>query len=126
MNWIAYFEKYNSDCKLLQTIEGEILRLEQDGRRSPLLDRLRIHAASLKADVVKVDDFLDEYVACAESPRDASRRAQEHLFLCLRYQQDMTMEETAEAMCVSRDTAYRIRRRIIKRGDLFTASGRHF
>lgn len=121
MNWINYFEKYSSDRMLLASIEAEIGRLEHYGKESNRLDSLRSAASSLKSSVLSAEAFLDDYVTCASCPKEAGRRAQERLYLKLRYRQGLTMEATAEAMDVSRDTAYRIRRRIIGRGDIFSA-----
>ncbi|MGM9681169.1 MAG: sigma factor-like helix-turn-helix DNA-binding protein [Eubacteriales bacterium] len=122
MNWICYFEKYNSDRKLLDAIELEIFRLERQGSKSERLSKLRRTAESLRACILRVEELLDGYVSAAKTPKEASLRAQEQLFLCLRYQQEMTMEQTAEAMDVSRDTAYRIRKRILSRGDIFAST----
>lgn len=121
LNWICYFEKYNSDRKLLDAIETEIDRLEHIGKASDRLPKLRESADILRRSIFKADGLLENYVAAAKSPKEASLRAKEQLFLCLRYQQEMTIEETAEAMQVSRDTAYRIRKRILARGDIFAS-----
>ncbi len=122
MNWISYFEKYNSDRKLLDAIDLEIHRIEHSTVGTEKLPKLRSTAETLRASILKVDDMLEHYVAAASTPKEASKRAQEQLYLCLRYQQEMTMEQTAEAMDVSRDTAYRIRRRILSRGDIFEST----
>ncbi|MGM9636988.1 MAG: sigma factor-like helix-turn-helix DNA-binding protein [Eubacteriales bacterium] len=122
MNWICYFEKYKSDRKLLDAIELEIFRLERQGNDRERLRKLRQTSETLRAGILRVEELLEGYVAAAKTPKEASLRAQEQLFLCLRYQQDMTMEQTAEAMDVSRDTAYRIRKRIVARGDIFSST----
>lgn len=122
LNWICYFEKYNSDRKLLDAIEREIFRLERQCGQRERLNKLRQSADTLRAGILRVEELLDGYVAAAKSPKEATLRAQEQLFLCLRYQQEMTMEETAEAMDISRDTAYRIRKRIVARGDIFAST----
>ncbi len=119
MNWISYFEKYNSDRKLLEAINLEIDRIEHSALGTGRLPQLRSAAQSLQQSILQVDSLLDNYVAAASTPKDAAKRAQEHLYLCLRYQQELTMEATAEAMDISRDTVYRIRRRILARGDIF-------
>lgn len=121
LNWITYFEKYSSDRKLLASIENEIARLEHYGKENDRLPLLRESARELSTSVMNVERFLKDYVEHAESPRDAGKRAQEELFLKLRYDQDLSIEATAEAMGVSRDTAYRIRRRIIDHGSIFSS-----
>lgn len=122
MNWISYFEKYNSDRKLLSAIDLEIRRIEHSAVGTERLPELRSTAQSLRASILKVDNLLEGYVSAAATPKEAAKRAQEQLYLCLRYQQEMTMEETAEAMDISRDTVYRIRRRILSRGDIFDST----
>lgn len=119
MNWISYFEKYNSDRKLLEAINLEIDRIEHSAAGTERLPKLRGAAQSLQQSTLRAEDLLEGYIAAASGPRDAAKRAQEQLYLCLRYQQELTMEATAEAMDISRDTAYRIRRRILDRGDIF-------
>lgn len=79
-----------------------------DSRVTPVLDAI----TELEISLGDTEKELDSYVADAPTPREAAKRADEKLFLTYRYIHDMTMEETAEEMCVSRDTVYRIRRRI--------------
>lgn len=122
MNWINYFEKYNSDRKLLNAIDLEIHRIEHSTVGTERLPDLKSTAQNLRATLFRADSLLDRYVAAAATPKEAAKRAQEQLYLCLRYQQEMTMEETAEAMDISRDTAYRIRKRILSRGDIFDST----
>ena len=117
MNWISYFEKYNSDRKLLDTINLEIDRIEHSALGTDRLPKLRDAAQSLERSILRVEDLLDGYVAAATTPKEAAKRAQERLYLCLRYQQELSMEATAEAMDISRDTVYRVR--ILARGDIF-------
>lgn len=119
MNWLTYFEKYSSDRKLLCAVEEEITKLERFGKESGRLMLLRATADDLRSSINDVERFLDNYVSSANDPREAGKRAQEKLFISLRYRQDMSIEATAEAMGVSRDTAYRVRRRIADHGDLF-------
>lgn len=119
MNWITYFEKYSSDRKLLFAIEEEIAKLEHFGKESGRLMLLRATAKDLRSSINEVERFLDNYVSCAKDPREAGKRAQEQLFIALRYRQDLSIEATAEAMGISRDTAYRVRRRIADHGDIW-------
>ncbi len=79
-----------------------------DSRVTPVLSAI----SELELSLGDTEKELDSYVAAASTPREAAKRADEKLFLTYRYIHDMTMEETAEEMCVSRDTVYRIRRRI--------------
>lgn len=114
-NWLCKFEKYRSDKMLLETRRSQLKILlddygyaRDDSRVAPV-----IHAISeLEISLEDTENELDSYVANASTPREAAKRADEKLFLTYRYIHNMTMEETAEEMCVSRDTVYRIRRRI--------------
>ena len=119
MNWILYLERYAQDKKLLESIDEEIKRMENDGRRSKRLNQLRASADVLRYSIRNAEEMLDNYYLSSQSPKDAERRTQEQLFLTLRYRQNRTIEDAASAMHVSRDTAYRIRRRIVARGDIF-------
>ena len=114
-NWLCKFEKYRSDKMLLDTRKSQLKVLlddygyaRSDSRVTPVLDAI----AELEISLGDTEKELDCYVANASTPREAAKRADEKLFLTYRYVHNMTMEETAEEMCVSRDTVYRIRRRI--------------
>ena len=119
MNWIAYLERYSQDKLLLDSVEEEIVRMENDGRRSKRLEMLRASASVLRYSVRNAEELLESYVYSSVSESDARKRAREKLFLELRYKNGMTIEQAADAMHVSRDTAYRIRRNVISRGDIF-------
>lgn len=113
--WLCKFEKYRSDKMLLDTRKAQLRVLldsygyaRSDERVTPVLDAI----SELESSLGETEKELDSYVASAPTPREAAKRADERLFLTYRYVHNMTMEETAEEMCVSRDTVYRIRRRI--------------
>ena len=113
--WICRFEKYSSDKLLLDTRLAQLKVMldsygyaRDDERVVPVLRAI----SELERSLDEAEKDLDLYVASASTPREAAKRADERLFLTYRYVHNMTMEETAEEMCVSRDTVYRIRRRI--------------
>ncbi len=114
-NWLCKFEKYRSDKMLLETRRSQLKILlndygyaREDSRVIPVINAI----SELEISLDDTENELDTYVASASTPREAAKRADEKLFLTYRYIHNMTMEETAEEMCVSRDTVYRIRRRI--------------
>ena len=72
MNWISYFEKYNSDRKLLNAIDLEIHRIENTALGTDRLPGLRAMAQSLRTSILKVDELLDGYVAAAATPKEAA------------------------------------------------------
>ena len=72
-------------------------------------------AEKLRTSVIEAEERLENYIGSDLSPREAAMQADEKLFLSYRYIYGMTMMETAHAMSVSRDTVYRIRRRILAR-----------
>ena len=100
--------------------------------------KIRINAKRMELDMVDSNDaeiamqIMDDIAECQRKMieiehaiathkdhadrRDSKKRRElreEQLFLESRYIAGMTMEKTAEAMHVSRDTAYRIRRRLV-------------
>jgi len=77
-------------------------------------ERLRL-AQRLERSVREAEYRLEHYVGENLKPSEAAKQADEKLFLSYRYVYGMTMVETAYAMSVSRDTVYRIRRRILAR-----------
>ena len=120
-NWLCRFEKYRSDKILLDSRRAQLKRFlddygyaRSDVRVVPVLGAISELEASMKT----TESELDEYVRSASTPREAAKRADEKLFLTYRYVHGMTMERAAEEMCVSRDTIYRIRRRIAEKNDL--------
>lgn len=110
-DWISYLEKYRCDRALLEMhlkeSELSVSRSEQD--------RLRDTVQSLEKSVKEAEYKLDHYISEDADPREVQRLADEKLFLSYRYICGMTMIETAFAMCVSKDTVYRIRRRVLTR-----------
>ena len=72
----------------------------------------------LERSIYYTEILLSHYDSIVTSPRDALQRAEERLFLACHYINGFSMESTASAMNVSRDTIYRIRRRIVARGEI--------
>lgn len=120
----ALLESYTTDVLTLEALRRELddacdriasgqtaCAAELSGRASRLtaqIDRLssRIAAAENLASGWRREDTL------APHPRTRASARAERLFVRLRYIQGMTIEETCEKMNISRETAYRINRRI--------------
>lgn len=114
-NWLLIFEKYRSDQMLLDTRRSQLNTMlddygyaRDDRRVKPILGCIN----ELEVSLGETEKSLNDYVESASTPREAAKRSDERLFLTYRYVHGMTMEETAEEMNVSRDTVYRIRRRL--------------
>ncbi len=112
-DWIHLFEKYRIDRRLSEIYRSQ---LEVTDPNSPRYAQLNHSYCRTIHDVHAAERVLSCYGDGVDSPREALRHADERLFLAHRYILGMTMEATAEAMGVSRDTVYRIRRRIVARG----------
>ena len=114
-NWLLTFENYRSDQTLLATLKTQLRVLLDDygySRENPHVVPVIKSISELEASLESAERSLNEYVRSASTPREAAKRSDERLFLTYRYMHGMTMEETAEEMSVSRDTVYRIKRRL--------------
>ena len=114
-DWISLFEKYRIDRQLHSLYCHEYLTLSQSSPRK----------AALEADIDRLEQsiyfaelLLAHYDSIVTSPKDALRRAEERHFLACHYINGLSMEASASAMNISRDTVYRIRRRIVARGEI--------
>ncbi len=114
-NWINLFEKYRIDKRLLELRLCELSALSQSSPKRPPLESI---IQQLQHDLHAAERILSRYGDAAISAQDALRRADERLFLAFHYIRGLTMEETASQMCLSRDSIYRIRRRVLSRGDI--------
>ena len=114
-NWINLFEKYRIDRRLLKLRRNELAALSAF---SPKRASLESTITQMEKDLHAAERVLARYGDAANSAKDALRRADERLFLAFHYIQGLTMEGTASQMCISRDTVYRIRRRVVSRGEI--------
>lgn len=113
-DWISLFEKYKIDRRLLDSYRTELSTLPDNSTRArPIVEAIE----QLEIKLRFIEDLLDSYDNSPASPREAVRRSEERLYLTYRYVRGMTMEAIAEEMKISRDTVYRIRRRILARDD---------
>jgi DNA-directed RNA polymerase specialized sigma subunit len=115
-NLLCRFEALRSDKTLLTAKKMQLdLILDYYGENDERVCGIRTSIKTLEDRLSRALAELDQMVEAAKDPREACRLSDERLFLTYRYLHDMTMEQTAEAMHVSRDTVYRIRRRIVAR-----------
>ena len=123
ITWLNLFEKYRVDRRVLDLYRDELASLDPASRRRTALEEaIRIAERNVHA----AERLLAHYGDGVLSPREALRYADERLFLAYRYLYGLTMEATAIEMNISRDTVYRIRRRIVERGTVPTEVLRRF
>lgn len=113
ITWLNLFEKYRIDRRVLELYRDELASLAEDSRRRPPLEEA---IGRVEKNIHAAERLLAHYGEGVLSPREALRYADERLFLAYRYVYGLTMEATALEMGISRDTVYRIRRRIIAKG----------
>ncbi len=112
-DWISLFEKYKIDRRLLDSYLCELNTLPASSpRHFSLCKTIDLLEKNLRS----TEQLLNRYNSSPLTPKEAVQRSEERLFLTYHYIRCMTMEETAEEMRISRDTVYRIRRRILERG----------
>ena len=114
-DWISLFEKYRIDRRLYDLYRHEYAGLSQS---SPRKEALEADLDYLERSIYRAELLLSHYDSIVSSPKDALQQAEERLFLACHYIKGLSMESTAAAMHISRDTAYRIRRRIMSRGEI--------
>lgn len=103
---LKYFEKYITCKKKLNICEYELRQAEKE-RRKNIVDSLENEIKQLESHMSEIKATIDSY-----NPDDYNEYTDEKLFLRCRYIDGLTMEQTAEIMHVSRNTAYRIKRKI--------------
>ncbi len=109
-NPFEYFEYYHIYQRIAEILRRELQEMEVDEeRRTQIHTELAIIDQSLKT----ISDSIDSYAPKFPPPKyNSAKQMADRAFLRCRYVLGLTMEETAEQMGISRDTAYRIRRRI--------------
>ncbi len=113
ITWLNLFEKYRVDRRVLDFFRNEAAALPENSLRlTAVNDSIRRAERSVHA----AERILARYGEGVTNLREAQRLGDERLFLAYRYIYGLTMESTAAAMHISRDTVYRIRRRIEARG----------
>ncbi len=123
MNTLKYYENYRTISKKIALIQGQLQFFSGEAEREDLAKEL----AKCLAVQREIEDNLEHYVPYALPCRSYFRALEEREFLFYRCIKGLTMMQTAELMCVSRDTAYRIRRRIASHeGHLSSFSGEIF
>ena len=108
MNTLKYYEKYRDLTKRIALIQGQLHFFSGNEERADLCAQLDECVCAQK----EIERNLENYIPYALPCRSYYRALEEREFLFYRCIKGLTMEQTAELMCVSRDTVYRIRRRI--------------
>ncbi len=109
--YFEYYKVYERICHILQSELQE--SCIDDARRQQIMAEIGLIKESMQAILASIQDYAPKFPPPKYS---LLKQADDRAFLHCRYILGLTMEETAEQMHVSRDTAYRIRRRIAQTG----------
>ena len=107
---INYYQEYKTLKKRCELKKHELKLLD---RENPRYTKVQKDMEDCHFKMSEIEKSIETYVPEGVDTRTYGRLSDEQMFLECRYIMGMTMEQTAEAMYVSRDTAYRIRRRIV-------------
>lgn len=106
------FESYQIYRKLADLKEAELRRARRDCDTEKA-EQLRRTLSDLEQQMKEISERIDHYIPSRRPCNyNSLKQADDRIFLRCRYVLGHTMEEIAEEMHISRDTAYRIRRRI--------------
>ncbi len=109
MNTLKYYENYRIIFKRHAHLEGRLRFMEEN------TEQLLLELNTCRCEMDAIENSLRNYIPCTLPYRNYVMALEEREFLFYRCIKRMTMSETAEMMAVSRDTVYRIRRRIAQR-----------
>ncbi len=109
-NPFEYFEYYKVYERIAHILRTELEEEElDDARRRQVQTEIGILEESMRT----IANTIEHYTPIYPPPKySALKQSDDRAFLHCRYILGLTMEQTAEQMHISRDTAYRIRRRI--------------
>jgi hypothetical protein len=109
-NPFEYFEYYKVYERISQILRCELQEPSLDPHRR---EQIHTELSILEESMQTISNAIDNYTPKFPPPKyNLLKQSDGRAFLRCRYVLGMTMEQTAEQMHVSRDTAYRIRRRI--------------
>ncbi len=108
MNTLSYYENYRVLARKITLIRGQLQFFAISEEREQLITELDRCLAAQK----EIEENLEHYIPYTLPCRSYFKALEERQFLFYRCIRGLTMMQTAELMCVSRDTAYRIRRRL--------------
>ncbi len=109
--YFEYYKVYERICRILQSeLQDPCL---DDARRQQILTELELLKLSMQSICTAIQGYTPKFPPPKYS---LLKQADDRAFLHCRYILGLTMEQTAEQMHISRDTAYRIRRRIAQTG----------
>lgn len=101
-----YFEKYMMYKKRYALCEFELKKAICAGNKI-LAQKIEEEISEIFAQMTEIKKIIDNY-----QPGEHKNYMLERLFLRCRYVDGMTMEQTAELMDISRNTVYRIKKKI--------------
>ncbi len=110
MNTLDYYKQYPLLCERISMLQGQ-LQFYSGSNRALLTRELKQCLESQK----EIKDCLEHYIPYPLPTRAYCKALEEQEFLFYRFIKGLTMCKTADLMHVSRDTVYRIQRRIAKR-----------
>ena len=117
MSTLSYYESYQHLSERAAFLEGHLQFSYCDERNG---DGVACELASVCARMRQIEFDLKNYIPYDLPPRLHYKALEEREFLFYRCIKGMTLDRTAELMGVSRDTVYRIRRRLAKREGRFS------
>lgn len=109
---LAYYENYRTVRRMKSVKEKQLSIAESDRADPDIIEKLKNDIEQCNLIMRCIEDDIHSYVPDDASGRLYRQLSDERIFLELRCLSGMTIESAAEAMYISRDTAYRIRRRI--------------
>ena len=110
MNTLEYYKQYPQLCERITQIQGQLQFY--NGTNRVLLARELKQCKELQQEI---KECLDRYIPYPLPTREYCKALEEQEFLFYRFIKGLTMCKTAELMHISRDTVYRIQRRIAQR-----------
>lgn len=122
MNTLCYYENYRTLSKKIAILQGQLQFFSSELADNSLLLELE----HCRRDQSEIENSLEHYTSNSLPGRDYFRALEEQEFLFYRCIKGLTMMETAEMMCISRDTVYRIRRRIAFKDDAIIFDGQAY
>ena len=110
MSTLSYYEQYRALSKRAASLEGVLQFTYSEMRDGYSKELMRV-----RGQMAEIEDSLKHYIPYDLPPRLHYKALEEREFLFYRCIKGFTLCATAELMGVSRDTVYRIRRRLTRR-----------
>lgn len=117
MSTLSYYENHRTLSQRIALLEAQLQFRDAD------VHSLESELLRCKEEQRQIEDSLAHYIPYPLAARPYYKALEEQEFLFYRCIKGLTMRKTAELMCISRDTAYRIRRRIAESEGRFASFG---